>query len=263
MDRGVAVAVGLAVLVALSGCASFFGGGSADGTPTPDPGPGDGEGDPFADVTFPDGTSVDGIDDRAALLAGHRTAINESSYEVSYSVDIRQGGTAVASRTVGTRSNLSERRSYSLVSEPGRVAEAYRNETTFVTREFRGNDSQYTVQELDRSYPAEHARIAGTETIDLVVRNANFTAEAVLEHRDGSTYIQYALEEARVNASANVSFATGSIVVDQSGVVHSASLRVEGTNQGARYLVDMQYRLVGLGNVPVDRPDWVDEAVQA
>lgn len=254
MDRRPLVAVAFAILLSLAGCAGFFGGGDATPTPTPEPGP-------FADVSFPNGTDVDGITDRSALLEGHRSIVNASSYEVSYTVDIRQGQTTVARRTVGTRSALDARRAYSVVSEPGRLAEAYRNETTVVTREYRGNTSEYRVHALDRSYPAEHARIAGTETIDLVLQNGHFSADAVLERRDGTTLVRYTLAEPNVSESANVSFAEGSLFVEESGVVHSAILRIEGTNQGARYIVNLRYSLVRLDNVTVQRPGWVDDAI--
>lgn len=259
MERRALPAILLVVLVALTGCSGLFGGPEADATPSPTA---TGPNDPFASVSFPDGTSADGVENRTALLGSHQRTLSNADYEISYNLDFRRGENVLVQRAAGTKSSLEEGESYAIVSEPGRLAEAYRNETTFASREYRNNSTQYVYQPLNSSFAEEHARLTGVEAVDVVLRNGEFSADAVVTRRDGKTFVRYTLDEATVNESANVSLATGSLVVSEEGVVYGASLRVEGTVDGARYLVDVNYRIVNLGNVTVQKPDWVSTAAQ-
>lgn len=266
MDRTALASVALVVLVALTGCSGLFGGGTptpaAEPTVTPTATPTATPGGPFAGVTFPEGTSKDAIDNGSALLTSHDRALAQQDYEISYNIDLRQGGQPLLQQAVGTKSSLDSKRAYSIVSEPGRLAEVYRNETTFAAREFQNNSTTYDYRPLNASFASEHRRLAGTETIGIVLRNANFSADAVITRRDGTTFVRYTLDEAKVNESANVTVATGTVVVSESGVVYNAELRIEGTIQGQRYLVDVSYQLVNIGNVEVDRPEWVPVAAE-
>lgn len=134
--------------VALSGCGGLFGGGS-DG------------GDPFAAVDLPAGTGEDGIENRTALLPAHRRTLSATDYEISFEIDVRERTRPVVRESVGTRSSLDSERAYSIVSEPGRVSEAYRNGST-----------TYEAAPLNGTFASEHVRLAGTEAIDIVLRNA-------------------------------------------------------------------------------------------
>lgn len=264
MDRTALASIALVALVALSGCSGLFGGGTptaeptteptATATPTPS--------GPFAGVSFPEGTSEQGIENRSALLASHDGALAEQDYEIAYNIDLRQGGRVLVQRAVGTESSLASTSAYSIVSEPGRLAEVYRNETTFSSREYRNGSATYAHRPLESSFESEHRRLSGTEAVDIVLRNAEFTPDAVITRRDGATFVRYTLDEAVVNESANVSVATGTIVVGEDGVVYTADLRIEGTFEGERYLVDVSYQVIDIGEVDVDRPDWVSVAAE-
>lgn len=241
-----AATVALVVLVALSGCNGLLGGGHDD---------------PFGSVTFPEGASADGITNRTALVVNHQQSLAATDYEISYEIDVRERNRQIIAQSVGTRSSLDSKRAYSIVAEPGRVSEVYRNASTFHSRTFQNGSASYVVQPLNGTFQSEHARLTGTEAVDIVLRNANFTADAVIDQRDGPTLIRYTLAEADVNESARVSSASGSLVVSEDGVVHGSTLRIRGTNQGASYYVDVTYGVVQFGNVTVQRPQWVGTAV--
>lgn len=243
----------LVVLVALSGCGGLFGHAEQS------PGSSD---DPFAGVTFPAGASEDGIDNGTVLVANHQRTLSQTDYEISFEIDVRERNRRLVQRSVGTRSSLDSKRAYSIVSEPDRVAEAYRNESTFLSRTFRNGSTTYVSEPLNGSFESEHSRLTGSEAVDIVLRNGNFTADAVIARRDGKTFVRYGLEAADVDESANVTSADGSLVVSEDGVVHGASLRIEGTNRGASYRVDVNYGVVRRGNVSVERPAWADDAAR-
>lgn len=241
-----AATIALVVLVVLSGCNGLLGGGHDD---------------PFGSVTFPEGASADGITNRTAIVANHQKTLETTDYEISYEIDVRERNQQLIAQSVGTRSSLDSKRSYSIVAEPGRVAEVYRNASTFHSRTFQNGSTSYVVEPLNGTFKSEHARLTGSEAVDIVLRNANFTADAVINQRNGPTLIRYTLVEADVNKSARVSSASGSFVLSQDGVVHGATLRIRGTNKGASYYVDVTYGLVQTGNVTVQRPQWIGTAV--
>ena len=244
-DRLALVAVGL--LVVLAGCSGSPGGTgpATDGTETGEAGT----------VEYPAGVTQSGIENASALIAATDQRLATTDYTLTQTLE-QQAGEESLSVTQRTRSSLTDERRlfvFDATSETNRLFVA--DGTQYLDAVSDGETTSRSGP-LERSFESLHEpeMLGGGESLGGILRNGNYTAAGTVE-RDGRRLVRFELTEAdRSRISGSVTDASGEVLVGDDGVVYDAALRIE---LESGYL-NQTFRIEQLGDVTVERPDWVD-----
>ncbi|SEN11157.1 hypothetical protein SAMN05216388_1001394 [Halorientalis persicus] len=251
-DRLALVAVGL--LVVLAGCSGSPGGSGTDpagnGTDAP--------GSPVADgsATSPAGNASTGIENASALVAATDQRLATTDHAFTQTLE-QQAGEESLTVTQRTRSSLTDERRlfvFDATSETNRIFVA--DGTQYLDAVADGETTTRRAP-FEGSFEARHEpeMLGGGESLGGILRSGNYTAAGTVE-RDGRRLARFELVEAdRSRISETVTDASGEVLVGSDGVVYDAALRIE---LESGYL-NQTFRIERLGDVTVERPDWVDE----
>lgn len=253
--RNVAISIVFVALVAVAGCTSG---------PIGDPsGTDSATSKTLDDLSLPPGASDEAIENGSALAAAHTTVLSEKGYAVelsaSYSPERVPGNSTYVVRRNAETGELYMR----IVQESGDNEQGlfvYANETA--TYQKRGADSPS--YEVDRDTTSDEQ---ATNNIVRIVENfvpmGNWTDPSVVSV-DGQTLIEYDLagisSDAEFIQPKAVTNASGSLLVDQQGVIHRVTLHLTQERDGTTTEAHFEYRVTKLGDVAVEKPDWVNTA---
>jgi len=224
-------------------------------------------------VSYPSGASVDGISNETALIAAHNDALvgldftgqyNGTTWEDTanssgrYTENLTFRVDADRRRTLVSLAEFSNRQESPLRRESA----GYTNGTVSVSRLVQNGETDYRVRDIESS---DQSVQFGTDLKE-VFRIGSFEPVAAVQRGD-RTLIRYEL--AAVNRSllaenATVDVAGGTVVVDERGLVHEASVRVRvtATEDGVTGSIERRITFsLSLGEVAVERPPWVDTAI--
>lgn len=258
--RRVVCSLVLVALVALAGCTSGPLGDSP-GTDATDAS----TTESLGDLSFPDGANDEAVVNGTALAAAHTDVLSETGYVVELAASHSSAQRSQSSTYVVRRDAETGELHQRVVEESGSTEErlfAYANETA--TYQKRGVDSpSYQVETSTTS--DDQATNNVVRAVDTLVLLGNWTDPSVVS-TDGRTFVEYdfggvSTDAEFIDAEA-VTNASGSLLVDLRGVVHRVTLNVtrerDGTSSTGRY----EYRVETLGDVTVEKPDWVSTAVE-
>ncbi|QLH82549.1 DUF7537 family lipoprotein [Halosimplex pelagicum] len=293
MTRQWVTAVALVALVALAGCPSLTGttpsetgqpaeNRSPAGTAAPSP-PGDTTTGtavrPTATATVSGPTTTPGAANGSRvrrLLAAHSSALGDDDYELTRSERRRvtgPNGTRADVRRVVARSSAVEDRISGRLTANGTSGPDVTRTNTFVANGtvYRrtvdsGHEPEYAREPAERSHRELHEEMATTgleslleagryENVSTVERDGRRLARYELAAFDGSPWIR----------ESTVENASGFYLVDREGVVREARLsyRLSDPDAGSTMTVELSYAVETADRLAVERPDWVDEAVEA
>lgn len=258
--RRTLLAVVLAVLLTLSGCSALGIGDS--GTPTPAPTSGDA---PSIDAP---GVEDGQLSNRTALLDAHGTALLETGFVT----DIRVNATASRQTDTGTEVVSVVRRQETRVSPDaasygatlenqgtGVTADEWGNRSVRATRLQVGNRTRYRA-----ARPLSPGQLTGEAVLGTYLTD-DFSVESV-EETDGRTLATLTSTTAPAQGAVprnatDVRNYEARLVVDGEGRIHSLTVTVDYTLDGEPGTLAIDYELTRTGVDPVDRPDWVSEAL--
>lgn len=263
----------IALLVLLAGCGGVLGGDGGDGgdgTISPSPTPGQPtptpttEGPESVVDSYPAGVTDDGrLTNVSALVAGHHEALADDTYRAELRLEqVQSDGNATSERVsdqtvrVGDgayRTDITTERSASPTFE----ATSWSNGSVAVRRVTVGDDPRY--QRLDaRRFVAQ---LSGRETLQGFVALGNYSVERV-SGTGGETFVTLTADEYAGGAgSAEIEAFDSTLVVDGEGRIRELDVHVETLQNGTSVTVDFHYELTRLGDVTVDRPDWIETAL--
>lgn len=244
-------AVVLAILVVLAGC-SLPGFGSSDGKDEQPP-----------------GIENDRLNDVGALLEAH----NRSAIAAGFESDFRINGTTTFRGEV-----VELRQRQRTIVEPGVTEYRYRftknvptfrsdvwgNRTTEAVRLQSSASTKYNVTTQTTS----PRTLTATQTLGTLIGGRNFTVESVDRTNGTVLYTLRASGQSSLgfhipDNATNIENYTATLVVDKTGRVRSFRASRDYRLAGQAGSMEVSYRLIRIGDVPVDRPGWVSEAFQA
>ena len=267
------VQAGVLVLVAamvLAGCALPFG-ADDDTTPTPEPTlsptptP-----TPEPDDPYPPGVSETALENSTELLTAHVETITESGYEATAEVNTtaERGGFLIgvesfARTTVEENASAYNEQRQALGGPVEQSQSFWSNSSTEYIRT-QEND-QVTYEENETRHQGV---LAGRPLIDPFVEGGNFTVQEVNETADPAetTLVadeiedEEALEEGLPSGVQEIEWMNAEMIVDEDGRILSLEVEVGVIMAGENRIHAVDYALVEVGDVEVERPDWVDEA---
>ena len=291
MSNRVVVAIALSVLLVLAGC-------SGGGTDTPSDEPTDstvaqpisttgatpdstetatptrtGTSIPLSEVSYPPGTSADGISNTTALITAHNDALTGLDFTGQYNGTTWEGTANRSGRyteNVTVRVDADEQRILtSLVefsnrqeSPQRRESAGYNNGTTTVSRLVQNDETEYRVRDAQ---PFDQSVQFGSDLRE-VFRIGSYEPVAAVE-RDDRTLVRYeltAVNQSQIPENGTVDIAEGTVIVDERGLVHEASVRVRvtATEDGVTGTIERRVTFsLSTGEVTVERPPWVDTAI--
>lgn len=233
-------AVGLCLLLTLSGC-SFLPGGSADGGAAP--GVEDGE-----------------LADAEALLDAHASTLTESGYSHDLTVNqtARAGNDTVRTsqrQRMRVAAGASQYTRQVIYGSRGRIL-AWGNETVEYQRIETGGATQYR-----RSDPESATAMTGVNTLRPLL-SAPFEVVDT-EEADGRTLVtlestgEPSHENAVPQNTTSVDSFDARLVVDGEGRVHELTAAAEYQVDGEAGSYEFTYELTSTSDPGVERPDWV------
>jgi len=230
-----------------------------------------------ANATLPPGVNESGVDDASALVAAHRTALNETGFAFAFRANVTVGpasqrtvqrGRVEAGLSPLVVNSTSER---DLGDGSATVAtDIWANRTTTVVRYDR--DGRTRVREYNRSgagidVPDESWAHLPRADLDSQVTNAWFVELALAageydlertEERGGrEVAVLRATEPA---AAANVTDLDATAVVDREGRVRELSLTASYDGDEPTTSIHYEFALTDLDERSVERPEWVPPA---
>lgn len=257
MGRNILAVVAVASLLILAGCSGSSGGGTmspAGGeTGTTDPG--------GAAVGQPVGTSESGIENASALVETTGQRLAETDYAVTF-VFRQESESQQSNVTQRIRSSLDEERRRYVFDGNTEANVAFVADGTRYIRATSDGETTTNSQELNRPFADVHAveMLDGAESLGGILRSGTFERTGTVE-RDGRTLVRFDLTEFEGTAeSTTVVEANATVLVGAEGVVYSAARHVvlEGDETTVRF--DQVFRIEALGDVSIERPEWVDQA---
>lgn len=266
----------VSLLVVLAGCTGITPGGSAGQsmqTPTTAADPGETTEGPPADVTVePAGLSRAAIENTSDVLSANRRALVSTGYIAAVRLDgsIRSGG-RTRNLSVAQRE----------VVEPGLTAFTYQvqkevastrtstivwsNRSTAVLRNRRGDQTNY--RRIDRARIT--SQLAATELFPQYVAAGNYTLATTTQRDNQTVYVFRATEYtsqvgAKMPAPENVTTYRGRFAVDSMGRIRfiDVAMQYDGPRGGTAQ-IRIKYVLQQTGDVSVETPGWVDEAISS
>jgi flagellin FlaB len=251
-SRRVAVSVVLAALVVAAGCAAGPLSDATGADPTSSPS--------LDDVSFPPGTTNETVENGSALAAATTDALSSSGYVVELGASRStpqqsRNSTFVVRRDAQTGELV--KRSVSESGDESTRQFAYVNDSG--TYQKRGTENpSYDVYPDQTSDDQATGEIASAS--ETLVPMGDWTDPSIVS-RDGETLLEYDLAgisaDAEIVRSETVTDASGTLLVDQQGVVHRATVDVNQEVDGDTVEAEYTYRVRELGDVAVEKPDWV------
>jgi len=214
--------------------------------------------DPIAESAVPPGANATHVTAPDELLSAHTDALAETSYRVRYDVDAVSGNETLADSTDFHVSDPDrERHVWRLLRSDSDRIQFY-NESAVYVNVTQGDDTRVYATPPADSFAAVHdptrSPSSQRQQLSRLLRTGTYTANGTVE-RHGRTLARYDL-----TAPEDGSDATGYVLVRASGVVERAFVHQPTETDGERGYFEYTYRLQTLGDVTVDRPDWVSDA---
>lgn len=260
--RSVAITIVIVALVAVAGCTSGMLEDPSDTNEDPS-GTDSSTNKTLDDISFPDGANDESVENGSALAAAHTSALSETGYAVEVSALLSSGQESENSTYVVRRDAETGELYQRVVRESGGNEQrrfAYANETA--TYQKRGADSP-SYQVNGDTTSDDQATNNVVNVVETLVPAGNWTDPSVVS-MDGQTLVEYDLDgvssDAQFFQPDTVTNASGSLLVDQQGVVHRVTLNVTQERDGTTSETDIDYRVTKLGDVAVEKPDWVSTA---
>ena len=269
MTRSVqAGALVLVVMMILAGCALPFG-ADGDATPTPEPTPTPTP-TPEPDDPYPPGVSETVLENSTELLTSHVETITESGYEATAEVNTtaERAGFLIevesfARTTVEENASAYNEQRQALGGPVERSQSFWSNSSTEYIRVQENSEVSYEENET-----RHQGVLAGRPLIDPFVEGGNFTVEEVNETADPTetrlvaTEIddEEALEEGLPDGVQEIEWMNAEMIVDEDGRILSLEVEVGVVMAGENRIHAVDYAVTEIGDVEVQRPDWVDEA---
>lgn len=257
MDRRVALAVAVALATVLAGCSWVE---SADpGGPQP--------------VNTTNESDERGIPyDR---LAAHSDALRDRGYELR--VDVRiETPDGTTNQSVAVVSDPTTERQLIRSAATNGTLSRYVNGTRLYTRYVSNGTTRYGTSDLR----ARNVTFTSTEGGQIAFVNTVHGSSLRLRRlrtiyafgkfepdgnvtRNGDRYATFALTDVATgpNAAVTLDHASGRIVIGPDGVIRNATIDVRGTQRGERFVYAVDYRITTVGDVTVQAPEWLDEAL--
>jgi len=265
MHRRVMVALSLAVLVGLAGCAGTLSDGT--GTETSDEQALESETATVSSFSYPEGAEPSGITSVDTLLDEHESALEGTSVTL---VGNHSFGVAA-----GNQSDDADF-SYEVAHDPDSdrtlttIEQGNGNLTAYVD-----GDTQYyrTVSENGTEYgtaaPDERVSDTGPESytgrtlLRGILGSGEYNATDVVS-RNGTELVVYELEELTSTPDNTfdfgvVSSADATVYVDSDGIVHEATMEIT-TGEGLSFTYNSNVQFEDVGSTTVEEPAWVDSA---
>ncbi|WP_435179979.1 hypothetical protein [Halorussus sp. AFM4] len=224
--------------------------------------------------SLPPGVNRTGVEDPSALVAAHRTALNNTSFAFRFHANVSVGPASQWTRQRGAvEAGLSplivHSDSVRRLGDGGtRVAtDLWANETAVVVR-YRGTNrtelrrynrsGENVADETWAHLPRADldSQVTQSWLIELALAAGEFDVAGV-EQRDGRTVT--VLRANRAVEAENYTDFDATVVVDAAGQVHSLSLTAAYAGDDATR-VHYEFALTELGGVTVERPTWVEAA---
>jgi hypothetical protein len=256
MDRRVALALLVAVATILAGCSWIERPEPAGPPPGNTTETGGGPGIPY---------------DR---LAAHADALRDRGYELSLDVRIRtpNGSTnetvSVASDPGSERQLIHRRTADSSLDRYVDGAQLFtrfvaNGSTTFDTADLGTENVTFTT-DGNRGVAfvnTVHGSSLRTRQLRRIYEFGDFEPAGNVT-RDGREYAAFDLTSAATGPDATVTLndSSGRILIASSGVIRRASIDLRGTQRGESFVYAVDYRITKVGDVPIQPPEWLDEA---
>lgn len=241
MRTRMVVALGLVCLVALAGCSALDSGES---------------------VEYPAGVTDDGIANASLVLQNHHDVIAADSYRIAYNVTYGSDR-GTGSSTWVVASNASASKQVIDATIRGQEVDQYLNGDRLYARLTSDNQTEYNTEPLSGSIDGLHREEASpSNLLRTVVSSGNFSLNET-ETVDGREVITYWTNDARANASGQIpeqiQTYNATLEIDEDGRIWRAELFATGTTNGTQEIYYQEYRTLGVDNVTVSRPGWVDD----
>lgn len=254
----------VAAFVTLAGCSGFLGDEPTNGTTTIETTTG--PGDPPAADQMPPGITEEGIENRSALLAAHRAGLAETGYRTAITVNATLNGSDGVQQFNSSQESTVEEglapfhvRSSSQGAFVGTTGDVWGNGSVVLSRQQRGGETSYA----SPTGPVNESQITSTSTIGPFLAAGDYDVVGT-ETRDGTDVVLLRATEANDTSSlqtGNVTAFDATVAVDADGIVHAVEGSMTGETQGGTVTMDVRYELLETGDVTVDRPAWIDEAL--
>ncbi len=267
--RHVLAVAGLAVTTGLAGCQDEGDGDDSGATEREEGADGsdgsgggdDGETAPES-LAPPEGTSESGIDDTAALVDATRQALTENGYDLEQELVNTAGGEETLSVTQQRRSSLASERRLFVFDASTETNRIYIEGRTQYVRGTSNGETIVESRELERDFAGTHPpeMLNDGESLGGILRIGTYVPTETVQ-RNGRRLLRFELDSADESGiSGRVTEATGSVFVDTESVVHEANMSLEiEDNDGQIVTVAQSFVVHQLGEISVERPDWVDE----
>mgnify|MGYP000091235210 CR=1 FL=1 len=249
--RRAALPLALCCVVLLSGCSAFLPGGHETTSP------------PTGNASdYPPGLVVNGVSDPGALADAHAAVLANASFAYSHSTRATRPGGPPSHRVETLHLSRNRTRFTSSVNVSGPVfygdrrEAAWGNGTTVATRTRLDGETRYYAgkrpQNIDGNV-SRRSRLLG------FYRSFSFAVERT---DDGYTLTSTGVRRhAFSQRFREVSNASLVLHLDPRGVVRSYRLTFDGTSNGDTYHVVETFALTQVGDVAIERPPWVEEAL--
>ncbi|WP_049931073.1 DUF7537 family lipoprotein [Halosimplex carlsbadense] len=210
------------------------------------------------------------------VVAAHSTALADRDYEVTRSERRRvtgPNGTRSAVRRVVARSSAAQDRIAGRLTVNGTLEPGVTRTNTFVAdgtvnrrTVHSGHEPEYTREAAEQSHRELHGEMATTSLEELLELGRYERASTV--ERDGRRLGRYELAAfagPSWSRASTVENASGVYLVDRDGVVREARLtyRLSDPEAETTMTVERTYAVETADRLAVERPAWVDEAVEA
>lgn len=244
------------ILVLGAGCNAV---GPTDGTPTETT---DGESSLTTTVSlsYPPGTNESGIESRSTIYSTHRAILANQSYSLTALQQVDGGD---QEQRVDLQSNPDQQRAHVVSSGTGQLAET----ELFVTadavyiKQGSGDSVTYETQEPQTNFSDQHARQVGIGYVMAVLNAGTYEASGQTTV-NGTPVHEYTLVTYQGGdvLPENASDVTGSVKIDEDGVVRHATLTLTTSGDAGPSRMVIDYRIHAIGDVDVPEPDWLSEA---
>lgn len=254
----------LAAVVVLAGCGAPTGtatdgqtdaspAGTASASPTPS----------LSDLSFPDGVSEEGVENRSALLDAHARALADRSATVDISFTLSVNGTG-QDVDVSAKVVPGSDRGWLRVDLAEGSAEYYTEAGTTYGKVTTESGTTYGTTEAVSAVP-ETPRFGADRRIADALAAANWTADGVVV-RDGTRLVRLVATDVSLPSGVDVeggnvtATSTGTMLVDESGVVREIAVRTRVETATETVVYGIEVRLSAIGETTVEAPDWLEKA---
>ena len=266
MDRQLGLLLACIGILLLAGCMGFAPAddetpSSSDDELSPST-PGAGENDDSDTLPDPPGVTDGTVTDVDALLAAHATALEDESVTIGIAYELAVDGDM--SRVAFTGRSIPDDDRLWIEFETDDASGVYYVEDGVTyAMEREGGTTHYR---QGASLPMNDVeRFGSDEYIGLALSSAEFVRVGHIVHAD-SPVIEFdaetvEIEEMTPDAETISRSASGTLLVDSSGVVHSTTVseRIQ-TTDGQTYEFRLHVTIENIGSTSIDRPDWYDRA---